>query len=153
MAPETLGRACRQPFDDLPNSYRCPQCQAPKKRFVEYDTESGKVSHRESSCVALHAWFPAVSLCRLCTDHQTRPPLCPCHGNTSSCCVAVTANRLCRSVPTAPACPSCSRDAAPDLNLLACMQPKSGSQIQGLVPILLGLVAIGGLFYAGLKLS
>ena len=64
---------CRSSFDDLPNSYRCPQCQAPKKRFVEYDKETGK--------------------------------------------------------------------------------PKGGSNIQGLIPLLAGLAAIAGLFYAGLKLA
>ena len=29
-------------FADLPSSYRCPQCQATKKRFTEYDAETGK---------------------------------------------------------------------------------------------------------------
>ncbi|KAG2445958.1 hypothetical protein HXX76_000561 [Chlamydomonas incerta] len=30
------------PFDDTPPNYRCPQCNAPKRRFVEYDADSGK---------------------------------------------------------------------------------------------------------------
>lgn len=32
------------PFEDLPQSYRCPQCNAPKRRFVPYDVDSGKKS-------------------------------------------------------------------------------------------------------------
>jgi rubredoxin len=31
------------PFDDTPSDYRCPQCNAPKRRFVGYDAETGKV--------------------------------------------------------------------------------------------------------------
>lgn len=30
------------PFEDLPKSYECPQCNAPKKRFAGYDAETGK---------------------------------------------------------------------------------------------------------------
>lgn len=33
----------RKPFDDQSQDYRCPQCQAPKKRFAPYDAETGKV--------------------------------------------------------------------------------------------------------------
>ncbi|KAL3689292.1 hypothetical protein R1sor_015601 [Riccia sorocarpa] len=29
-------------FDDQPESYECPQCQAPKKRFARYDPETGR---------------------------------------------------------------------------------------------------------------
>ncbi|XP_039123853.1 uncharacterized protein LOC120260439 [Dioscorea cayenensis subsp. rotundata] len=29
-------------FDEQPDSYVCPQCSAPKKRFVEYDVNTGK---------------------------------------------------------------------------------------------------------------
>eukprot|EP00882_Tetradesmus_deserticola_P005214 GHRQ01005491.1.p1 GENE.GHRQ01005491.1~~GHRQ01005491.1.p1 ORF type:complete len:232 (+),score=95.78 GHRQ01005491.1:69-764(+) len=32
------------PFDDTPADYRCPQCNAPKRRFVGYDAETGKKS-------------------------------------------------------------------------------------------------------------
>jgi hypothetical protein len=32
------------PFDDTPSDYRCPQCNAPKRRFVGYDAETGKVT-------------------------------------------------------------------------------------------------------------
>lgn len=32
----------RKAFEEVASSYRCPQCQAPKKRFVEYDVASGK---------------------------------------------------------------------------------------------------------------
>jgi rubredoxin len=31
-------------FDDMPADYRCPQCNAPKRRFVGYDAETGKKS-------------------------------------------------------------------------------------------------------------
>jgi len=31
-----------QPFEELGDSYRCPQCNAPKRRFVPYDAETGK---------------------------------------------------------------------------------------------------------------
>lgn len=35
---------CEQtPFEDMPQDYRCPQCNAPKRRFVAYDAETGKV--------------------------------------------------------------------------------------------------------------
>mmetsp|Transcript_32874 Transcript_32874/g.72602 ORF Transcript_32874/g.72602 Transcript_32874/m.72602 type:complete len:238 (+) Transcript_32874:65-778(+) len=30
------------PFEDTENNYRCPQCNAPKRRFVPYDVDSGK---------------------------------------------------------------------------------------------------------------
>ncbi len=30
------------PFDELPGSYECPQCAAPKGRFAGYDPETGK---------------------------------------------------------------------------------------------------------------
>ncbi|KAG2452522.1 hypothetical protein HYH02_002760 [Chlamydomonas schloesseri] len=30
------------PFDETPANYRCPQCNAPKRRFVAYDADSGK---------------------------------------------------------------------------------------------------------------
>lgn len=30
------------PFDSVPENYRCPQCQAPKRRFVPYDVRSGQ---------------------------------------------------------------------------------------------------------------
>ena len=36
--------ACRTPFEDLGDSYRCPQCSAFKKRFAPYDVQTGKVS-------------------------------------------------------------------------------------------------------------
>ncbi|CAI5508940.1 unnamed protein product [Closterium sp. Naga37s-1] len=34
----TLGK----PFEDQPDSYECPQCSAPKKRFARYDPETGR---------------------------------------------------------------------------------------------------------------
>ncbi|KAI8464546.1 MAG: hypothetical protein J3K34DRAFT_380314 [Monoraphidium minutum] len=30
------------PFEDQPEDYRCEQCNAPKRRFVKYDVETGK---------------------------------------------------------------------------------------------------------------
>lgn len=30
------------PFEDMPADYRCPQCNAPKRRFVPYDVDTGK---------------------------------------------------------------------------------------------------------------
>lgn len=32
----------QKPFDELPDTYACPQCQAPKKRFARYDVNTGK---------------------------------------------------------------------------------------------------------------
>ena len=32
-----------EPFDVAPSNYRCPECNAPKRRFVPYDKGSGKV--------------------------------------------------------------------------------------------------------------
>ncbi|XP_043695481.1 uncharacterized protein LOC122646073 [Telopea speciosissima] len=32
----------QKPFEEQPDSYGCPQCQAPKKRFVRYDVDTGK---------------------------------------------------------------------------------------------------------------
>lgn len=29
------------PFEEQPTDYECPQCQAPKSRFAEYDAETG----------------------------------------------------------------------------------------------------------------
>ncbi|XP_047090918.1 uncharacterized protein LOC124702793 [Lolium rigidum] len=31
-----------KPFEEQPDEYGCPQCNAPMKRFVKYDAESGK---------------------------------------------------------------------------------------------------------------
>uniref|UniRef100_J3MQM7 Rubredoxin-like domain-containing protein n=1 Tax=Oryza brachyantha TaxID=4533 RepID=J3MQM7_ORYBR len=31
-----------KPFDEQPDEYGCPQCNAPKKRFAKYDPETGK---------------------------------------------------------------------------------------------------------------
>ncbi|WOK98326.1 hypothetical protein Cni_G07037 [Canna indica] len=31
-----------KPFEEQPDGYVCPQCNAPKKRFAEYDVETGK---------------------------------------------------------------------------------------------------------------
>ena len=31
-------------FDDQGDSYVCPQCSAPKKRFAKYDAETGRIS-------------------------------------------------------------------------------------------------------------
>ena len=39
--------SCRTDFTELPNNYVCPQCNAPKKRFLEYDQQTGKVSLAE----------------------------------------------------------------------------------------------------------
>ncbi|PKI54578.1 hypothetical protein CRG98_025092 [Punica granatum] len=32
----------QKPFDEQPDTYACPQCQAPKKRFAKYDVNTGK---------------------------------------------------------------------------------------------------------------
>ncbi|ONK58906.1 uncharacterized protein A4U43_C08F940 [Asparagus officinalis] len=32
----------QKPFDEQPDSYICPQCKAPKKRFAPYDVNTGK---------------------------------------------------------------------------------------------------------------
>nr|KYP52679.1 hypothetical protein KK1_025421 [Cajanus cajan] len=32
----------QKPFDEQPDTYGCPQCQAPKKRFARYDVNTGK---------------------------------------------------------------------------------------------------------------
>lgn len=32
------------PFDELPSDYRCPQCNAPKRRFARFDPNTGKMS-------------------------------------------------------------------------------------------------------------
>lgn len=34
------------PFDEMPSDYRCPQCNAPKRRFARFDVETGKVCVR-----------------------------------------------------------------------------------------------------------
>lgn len=31
-----------KPFDEQPEGFKCPQCAAPKKRFAEYDPETGR---------------------------------------------------------------------------------------------------------------
>lgn len=33
---------CRTPFDEAPQNFRCPQCGAPKRRFVTYDAANNK---------------------------------------------------------------------------------------------------------------
>ncbi|XP_021282960.1 uncharacterized protein LOC110415585 [Herrania umbratica] len=32
----------QKPFDEQPDTYACPQCRAPKKRFAKYDVNTGK---------------------------------------------------------------------------------------------------------------
>ncbi|XP_039067577.1 uncharacterized protein LOC120213534 [Hibiscus syriacus] len=32
----------QKPFDEQPDTYACPQCRAPKKRFTPYDVNTGK---------------------------------------------------------------------------------------------------------------
>ncbi|KAL4314768.1 hypothetical protein HN51_069011 [Arachis hypogaea] len=32
----------QKPFEEQPDTYSCPQCQAPKKRFAKYDVNTGK---------------------------------------------------------------------------------------------------------------
>ncbi|XP_022747921.1 uncharacterized protein LOC111297464 [Durio zibethinus] len=32
----------QKPFDEQPDTYACPQCRAPKKRFAQYDVNTGK---------------------------------------------------------------------------------------------------------------
>uniref|UniRef100_A0A7C8YZJ3 Rubredoxin-like domain-containing protein n=1 Tax=Opuntia streptacantha TaxID=393608 RepID=A0A7C8YZJ3_OPUST len=32
----------QKPFDEQPDTYACPQCRAPKKRFARYDVKTGK---------------------------------------------------------------------------------------------------------------
>ncbi|XVE62231.1 hypothetical protein DITRI_Ditri06bG0101300 [Diplodiscus trichospermus] len=32
----------QKPFDEQPDTYACPQCRAPKKRFARYDVNTGK---------------------------------------------------------------------------------------------------------------
>ncbi|KAK7307964.1 hypothetical protein VNO77_41474 [Canavalia gladiata] len=32
----------QKPFEEQPDTYSCPQCQAPKKRFAQYDVNTGK---------------------------------------------------------------------------------------------------------------
>jgi hypothetical protein len=31
------------PFDEQPSDYRCPQCNAPKRRFARFNVDTGKV--------------------------------------------------------------------------------------------------------------
>lgn len=33
----------QKPFEEQPDTYACPQCRAPKKRFARYDVNTGKV--------------------------------------------------------------------------------------------------------------
>jgi rubredoxin len=33
----------RTPFNEIESDYRCPQCNAPKKRFAAYDPDTGKI--------------------------------------------------------------------------------------------------------------
>lgn len=53
------------PFEDTPSDYRCPQCNAPKRRFVGYDAETGKKSGIAEGTIGTiatgmpAAWMPA----------------------------------------------------------------------------------------------
>ena len=38
------GYIYRGDFDALPRDYKCPQCNAPRSRFANYDPETGKAS-------------------------------------------------------------------------------------------------------------
>ena len=38
------GYIYRGDFDALPKDYKCPQCNAPRSRFANYDPETGKAS-------------------------------------------------------------------------------------------------------------
>lgn len=39
----SLADARRTPFEELDDTFRCPQCSAYKKRFAKYDSATGKV--------------------------------------------------------------------------------------------------------------
>ena len=39
----------KKSFDDQPDGYACPQCNAPKSRFAEYDAETGQIKSNVST--------------------------------------------------------------------------------------------------------
>jgi len=43
------------PFEALAADYRCPQCNAPRKRFARYDAETGKVKGGSPDALATNA--------------------------------------------------------------------------------------------------
>lgn len=42
-----------RPFEEQPDSYVCPQCSAPKRRFAKYDAETGQASGGSTPVVVL----------------------------------------------------------------------------------------------------
>lgn len=45
-------------FEDQPGDYRCPQCNAPKRRFSKFNVETGKVRNRgRAPACWLAAWL------------------------------------------------------------------------------------------------
>lgn len=71
------------PFEDLESDYRCPQCNAPKRRFVRFDVETGKVRRGAACAQPNYSVPPCLGCClppTLCQrlDSNTFPrPLPP----------------------------------------------------------------------------
>lgn len=65
------------PFDDMPADYRCPQCNAPKRRFVGYDAETGKVGLLHWCTWQWQQWrLPtAADLVFLCDGREQQTPI------------------------------------------------------------------------------
>lgn len=53
------------PFEQLPSDYRCPQCNAPKRRFSKFNVETGKVRCLATVCVCVF-FMRAIPTCRRC---------------------------------------------------------------------------------------
>ena len=67
---------CRTPFEDVSDKYRCPQCNAPKRRFINYDAKSGKVCAAEGLVCSVHLCTSLHSHTRVCTRAHTHTHAC-----------------------------------------------------------------------------
>ncbi|GBG86627.1 hypothetical protein CBR_g41690 [Chara braunii] len=50
-----------KPFEEQPDSYKCPQCSAPKKRFAKYDAQTGRIEGGSTPVLTLFALAVGVA--------------------------------------------------------------------------------------------
>lgn len=121
------------PFDEVDKDYRCPQCNAPKRRFVRYDIDTGKVRHvpvcfdqyGRRGCLVLH---PEATICTACI-------WTPCERHPCTCHVAHHSTARC-----AP-CPRVQKQGG----------AVDGQAIATAATVIGGLIGVGILTYLGLS--
>ena len=127
------------PFEQTPSDYRCPQCNAPKRRFSRFDPETGKVRPVPSlPCrVGAVVWSAAAQGVVVCCAVGLAPGLFHSHPGNSD------GRSLRWLLPSCPALPPPSA-----------LQVSSGgdSDLGTLATVVGGLIGVALLGYLGLQL-